>query len=121
MVLQRWFQLVADGLALPAEELLAAAAKLSAGLHRFLLELKFVQNWSRLQLNHADPISRLHAFHCWFDGLRTRQLLTRLDSAAGLKVSEVVAELLAWGGYPEVRSLHDQLQLLEGLQEVTNK
>ena len=119
VVLQRWLQLVAAELESPAAQLLAGAAEISSELQSFLLELKFVQNWSRLQSNHAEPASQLKAFHCWFDGLRTRQLLTRLDPGDELRVSELVEELLSWGGYPEVKSLDDQLQLLESLQDGT--
>jgi hypothetical protein len=80
-------------------------------------ELDFLGVWEKLQKNHATPEQRLTAFHCWFDALRSRQLLTRLDGETESS-SHVVEELLHWGGYPGVKNEDDQLRLLEQLQGV---
>ena len=122
-IASRSFQLLKDWLGLingqlngSAGTVLQGAEALSPILQRFLEELNFAQVWERLQRNHTHELQRLHAFHHWFDALRTRQLLTRVD--AGHKVSSeiVVAELLAWGGYPGIRQLERQLLLLETVQ-----
>jgi len=117
-VLQKWLELAASCLDSSAERLLLKADDLSPLLRQFLQELDFAVNWSRLQENHAQPAKRLLAFHCWFDALRSRQLLTRLDTGCSRPAAALVAELLAWGGYPQVSRIDEQLRLLEQLQGV---
>ncbi len=117
-LLRQWLQLVADHLDRPAEGLLAAAGKTSGPLQAFLQELNFNEVWARLQQNHTNPAARRQAFHCWFDGLRTRQLLVCLDVDEKRSGESLVAELLAWGNYPGRETAAEQLRLLECLQGV---
>lgn len=115
-VLQQWLQLAADLIDAPAATVVAEAEKISSVLAEMLAELGFAAIWSQLQNNFGDPEKRLAAFHGWFDGLRTRQLLTRLDADCTQSRDELVTELLRWGGYPERNDGVSQLQQLERLQ-----
>ncbi|SHJ07127.1 Glycosyltransferase like family 2 [Malonomonas rubra DSM 5091] len=116
-LLQQWVQLVENSLDKTAEQLLAATENISPVLHGFLQELKFAKSWSGLQNNHRTREQRLQAFHSWFDALRTRQLLTRLDAGRHQTTAQIVSELLEWGGYPGVTEESAQLVLLEELQQ----
>lgn len=119
-ILRQWLQCVADFIDDPAVSLLHQADALSPLLAEMLVELNFVSTWSQLQNNFADSRKRMAAFHGWFDALRTRQLLARLDSGRKRPSGELVAELLAWAGYPGIDGMEDQLRLLEFLQHAGN-
>lgn len=118
-VLRSWLELMEQSLDSTADTILQQAAAVSDKLQAFLVDLNFAEAWRRLQINHTDGEQRWQAFHGWFDGLRTRQLLTRLDDSGERSVALVITELLAWGGYPGVTQHSEQLQLLELLQGVT--
>jgi hypothetical protein len=120
-LLRDWLALVDGHPAAPAAQLQQRAEDLSGVLGRFLCELDFVTNWSRLQRNHADPAARGRAFQSWFDGLRTRQLLGRLSREEEAPAAETVAALLAWAGYAGVADPAQQLALLEQLQGVISE
>ena len=117
-VLQDWLVLVANNWNTCAAELIDQAKAISPILFDFLQGLKFTLVWERLQLNSVSQGQMLSAFNLWFDALRTRQLLTRLEDGANLSTANLVAELLAWGGYQGVDTEAEQLQLLEHLQGV---
>lgn len=119
-VLRDWLRLVDDCVDFPADDLLQRAGHISPLLRGFLLELKFAAVWQKLQANHADRQRRLTAFHGWFDGLRTRQLLSCFACEDGSSAEELVAKLLEWGGYPGGGRMDEQLRLLETLQRVRN-
>ncbi len=116
-VLKSWFELVADNLDMTACDLSFRAQQFSPILFDFLNELNFNRVWGRLCQNHTTDKKLLTAFHHWFDALRTRQLLTRLEFNSASS-STIVAELLSWGGYVEVEQAEVQLALLERLQGV---
>lgn len=115
-VLRQWLDLAAGMQEQPAGKVLAVAKQLSPLLWQFLEELNFSEAWVRLQANYPRVSRRRHAFHCWFDGLRTRQLLTRLDFETTQPVDKLLADLLEWGGYPDIKRQSEQLRLLERLQ-----
>ena len=117
-VLQGWLRLVDREWAASAATLLAAAAALSPILVKTLQGLDFATNWQKLQQQHRRQAQFLSAFHCWFDGLRTRQLLARLDAEQTVARVELIEELLAWGGYPGQKSGAAQLETFERLQGV---
>lgn len=117
-LLQDWLRAVEHGWGASAEDLLQQARQLSPVLSTFLAELRFSHNWQKLQANHNGRQQRIAAFHAWFDGLRTRQLLARLDVDTELAVPELIAELLAWGGCPEGRCGAEPLAILEKMQGV---
>ncbi|WP_020677405.1 hypothetical protein [Geopsychrobacter electrodiphilus] len=117
-VLNGWLSLIQSQPAAQADRLLACAEQLSPLLRQYLDETGFAAAWDRLQQN-AGRGSLLTAFHHWFDGLRTRQLLMRLETASPpLPPEGLVAELLAAGGYPGLYKGVDQLQFLEQQQGV---
>lgn len=117
-LLRRWLALARENIDAPAQVICLQAEKLSAGLAGYLAEVDFVTVWAKLQRNHRPGKQRLRAFQGWFDALRTRQLLTRVDGTASAEPVEVVAELLAWGGCAAPETLAAQLRLLERLQGV---
>ena len=117
-LLKDWLELIAFHWDYSAEQICLQAQKISPALDRFLIELNFIQVWEKLQGNHSSREQRLGAFHNWFDALRTRQLLTRIENNSSLSAGQIVSELLNWGGYVGVTKEVDQLELLEGLQGV---
>lgn len=119
-ILEELLNLVAKNWNKPAIDLVDLARQVSLVLYDFLQELKFEQVWERLQRNHLSQDKMLFAFSLWFDALRTRQLLTRLENTECLCATNLVAELLNWGGYSEVNLEEDQLWLLEGIQGVNS-
>ncbi|NLV24786.1 MAG: hypothetical protein GXY54_08410 [Deltaproteobacteria bacterium] len=77
-ILKEWLATMARNHGDEGRFLLDKARNLSPHLENFLQMLNFAENWRKLQRNHGDPQRLLAAFHGWFDGLRTRQLLHRL-------------------------------------------
>ncbi len=117
-ILKKWFALIASQWDHSAEQISLQVLNISPVLHEFLAEINFDQVWKKLQNNHSSREQRLAAFHDWFDALRTRQLLTRVETDSVDSAEQIVAELLKWGGYAEIEKQADQLRLLEGLQGV---
>lgn len=118
-VLRDWFELASEQIDESAAFIHEVAAELSAELTVFLGQLDFVDVWRKQQKNHSCATRRLAAFHAWFDALRTRQLLTRLEKKRCLSAENTVAELLEWGGLCNVHEPELQLSLLEGFYGVT--
>ncbi len=116
-ILKEWLDLIRCHVDEPADQINEQSANISAVLNQFLTELNFSSTWEKLQNNHASREQRLTAFHHWFDGLRTRQLLTRIENERH-SPAVLVAELLSWGGYGEIENELEQLKLLETLQGV---
>jgi len=120
-VLKHWLELVGREQRTDAANILTQATELSPGLGQFLKEADFPDIWHKLQQN-AGRASVLPGFHSWFDGLRTRRLLTRLGAdMSGQPQESLVAELLTAGGYPGVQVSAEQLKLLEQLQGVPSR
>ncbi|SEA62116.1 hypothetical protein SAMN05660420_02646 [Desulfuromusa kysingii] len=115
-VLKEWLALITGHLNESAEQIMANALLLSPALHQFLAELNFAQVWMKLQKNHPSSKQRLKAFHDWFDALRTRQLLTRIESDSVASIAEEIEQLMIWGGYPGLEDEDGQLMVLERLQ-----
>ncbi len=115
-ILQRWLEIVASNIKQSASSILSLAEEFSLDLYAFLVELNFPQFWLRLQRNYPSDEQRLLAYHCWFDALRTRQLLTRIKVDSEVPVSQIVGELLAWGGFDCQLEQVAQLEMLEKMQ-----
>ena len=115
-VLKEWLELINCQVDSSADKINQYALNISPVLHQFLTKLNFVQVWQKLQNNHPSRKQRLAAFHDWFDALRTRQLLTRMEGNSNSSAEEIVAELLSWGGYKGVEKEVDQLKLFESIQ-----
>ena len=105
----------------PAEEVLSRLTAIDAGTADFFTSLQVNDVWQKLQANHATTAKRLAAFHQWFDALRTRQLLTAIDSGGPNDDIAAVAELLELGGFPGIVKAQEQLALLERLQGVSTE
>lgn len=99
--------------------LIDAVAQRSRDAACFLDECGFVAVWERFLMQHRSTERRLKAFHDWFDALKTRQLLSRLDDGCMLNDSEKVCALLGWGGYPRISDEAEQLALLEKLHDAS--
>jgi len=83
----------------------------------YLEQLNFSRQWTKLQANHAAKEQFIRAFHGWFDGLRTRQLLgCWAQQRLVAEELKLVGELLAWGGTAVADDLPGQLVALEKLQ-----
>jgi hypothetical protein len=81
-------------------DLLAEAGAIDPDLGQFLTAQGFPAVWDRLRRNHPTPASLHQAFHCWFDALKTRQLLHRLTTGRfPLSAPQhALSTLLAWAG-----------------------
>jgi len=117
-ILKEWFELIDCQWEHPAEQICQQVLNISPVLYGFLTELNFVEVWKKLQNNHSSREQRLAAFHDWFDALRTRQLLSRIEGDLNPSSEQIVAGLLSLGEYPGVEKEVDQLELLEKLQGV---
>jgi len=117
IILQDWLGLAAAQIDESADSIIEGAAEISTELRGFLDQLNFSAVWIKLQRNYSCSVRRLAAFHAWFDALRTRQLLTRLEEEKVILSERLVADLLTWGGYCDVKGAAAQLGLLEQLQD----
>ena len=116
--LQQFLQSVEDSWSAPAVQLLAQAGTLDNRLRNYLEQLNFALAWSQLQRNHSSRVQFIRGFHGWFDGLRTRQLLTSLTGDDTSSPLQKVNGLFKWGGLPTQHQEQDQLALLEQLQGI---
>ena len=116
-ILKEWLELINVRVNSSADQIHRYTLDISSILYQFLTELNFVQTWGKLQKNYPAEKQRLAAFHHWFDALRTRQLLTRIEVESP-SAEKVVAELLNWGEVGWIEDGAEQLKLLERLQGV---
>jgi len=117
-ILQKWLQLVHCQLDQTADQIMQDALQISPVLDAFLTELNFIRTWEKLQNNHSSAVQRQQAFHDWFDALRTRQLLTRIEDKSATSARQKIEQLLSWGGYAGFEEEAEQLRVLEKLQGV---
>lgn len=117
-VLAAWLLLIEKNSLESGEVLLSMAKEISLELCGFLDRLDFVTVWQKLQSNHSGPRKRIQAFHLWFDGLRTRQLLRCFaDNIWQNDVEGMVLELLEWGGVSARReTILDVLEAEQGVR-----
>ena len=95
------------------------AGELESRLQHSLEEQNFPAVWTKLQSNHQSRQQFIRSVHGWFDGLKTRQLLTTLTSPQAQTDQDIVNQLFRWGGFPELETEAQQLQQLEQLQGVS--
>ena len=117
-VLKAWLEAVASHLEMPEEELQRQSARIAEPLAAFLEERHFTQIWRKLRRNHRTPQGLHAAFHGWFDGLRTRQLLRRLvETLFGWqRRAEALPPLLHRLQLPVAGTPEQQLHLLRTLR-----
>ncbi|MDT8419912.1 MAG: hypothetical protein RQ754_05740 [Desulfuromonadales bacterium] len=118
ILLRQFLEIVEHGWNLPAEQLLLQAASLDNRLRNYLDGRNFTAAWSLLQKNHPGKSQFLRGFHGWFDGLRTRQLLTILSGDETSSPRQRINDLFRWGGLPPRDLESEQLALLEQLQGI---
>lgn len=116
-LLAAWLQRVRDDPAAPAAALQAGAAALHPELECFLERQGWARIWTQLQRHHLQPTERLAAFHRWFDGLKTLQLIHQLCAGPWPRrpSAEVLPELLDWAGRALPATPAAQLKLLRTL------
>ncbi|MEA3464747.1 MAG: hypothetical protein U9R29_01800 [Thermodesulfobacteriota bacterium] len=78
-VLQQWLALVNECLHHDAVQLMAQVQEISPMLADFLQQEQFVAVWERLCRTHSQYARRQHAFHEWFDGLKTMRCIHHLS------------------------------------------
>ena len=119
-LLKNWLSLVCKHWHASADHVLLRAKELDQQLASFLINLNFTAVWRQLQANCSVQDQFIRSFHCWFDGLRTRQLLTTLSSLQPTSELELINELFRWGGLEDRESAVEQLTTLEQLQGVAH-
>ncbi|MEE4252411.1 MAG: glycosyltransferase family A protein [Desulfuromusa sp.] len=120
-ILQQWLRLVSCQLDRSAVQIIQQALLISPALHKFLMELNFISIWEKLQNNHSSSAQRQKAFDNWFDALRTRQLLVRIEESSETSPQQNIEQLMSWGGYAGLKKETEQLKVLEQLQGVDHE
>ncbi|HKJ05547.1 MAG TPA: glycosyltransferase [Geopsychrobacteraceae bacterium] len=118
MLLKNWLEMIKRKWQSSPSDIVQYSHDIDVRLYSFLKKLNFSNNWKLLQSNHSEQRQFLRSFHCWFDGLRTRQLLSALTPPRGVSDVELVNELLSWGGIAHQKGAAEQLLALEILQGV---
>ncbi|MDW7643917.1 MAG: glycosyltransferase family 2 protein [Desulfuromonadales bacterium] len=113
-LLARWLDLAGSASVHPATEVLAQARRLSNDLGDFLDGNDFGSVWERLQKNHPQQEGFRRAFHGWFDGLKTLQLIHWMSDRRFGRLAPPAAlpPLLAWAGLPPADHSAAQLAAL---------
>jgi hypothetical protein len=117
-ILQDWLGLVVQNLESEGEEIRAHAKRISVPLAAYLDRIHFLALWNKLKRNYRERSALIHAFHGWFDGLKTMKLIHDL-SAGPMPRSEpesIIPELLRWAGLEPVEGIDRQLDLLREIQ-----
>ncbi|MDY0212380.1 MAG: hypothetical protein RBR06_05200 [Desulfuromonadaceae bacterium] len=81
--LRRWLQLVTTNPDTGATHLLMLLRRECEEGARFLHTAGFEHTWMRLQNNHTCTDKRIHAFHEWFDALKTWRFIRTLGEQWG--------------------------------------
>ena len=117
-VLKEWLSLVNTYWQVNTDEILILAENIDPQLRTFLKRLNLADVWSQLQNNHREHYQFIKNFHCWFDGLRSRQLLMTLTRAEPDSELAIVNELFRWGGIDLQQTEDELLMSLEKIQGV---
>ncbi len=99
-VLRTWLKVAESAITLSGDGLLKKASDIHPALHEYLHSRNFSHAWDRIAGNTPTTEKKRHAFHVWFDGLRTIQLIHHLrdTTCPDIPAPEAVATLLAWLG-----------------------
>ncbi len=81
-LLRCWLDLIKDNLSLEGSELLEQARAIDVNLASFVEQQNFAVIWQRLCATHSNHQRRLHAFHEWFDALKTLRCIKYLSTSA---------------------------------------
>lgn len=117
-ILKKWLELISENLDSPAEKIQDKALKISPFLADFLTKISFPEVWKKLQKNYPSPRHLHSAFHVWFDGLKTLQLIHYLSSGPFPREEpvEALSALWQWAGIVPPATLAEHLALLRKLQ-----
>ncbi|MFA5515257.1 MAG: hypothetical protein WDA20_03135 [Desulfuromonadales bacterium] len=115
-LLNAWLGLAIAAWREPARQVLLAAGEIHPALADYLLAAGFPAIWPRLQRQNRTGSAFATAFHCWFDGLKTRKFIHLLSSGSlpYQSAAEALPSLLSWAGLPETPDPAAQLALLRG-------
>ncbi len=116
-----WLKLVSTSLDLSGTQLQAAATGLNHDLGSFLHKQKLTETWSRLAANHKSSQKLHQAFHTWFDGLKTQQLLKHLcqpDRYGMAAALEAAPSFLDRVGLASTGTVAGDLELLRKMQNL---
>lgn len=116
--LKNWLNLVPQYICSSTEKLQKMAAEISPALVDFLSKIHFQEVWPKLQKNYHSLRQLQSAFHIWFDGLKTLQLIHHLSSGPFPKAEpeETLPSLWQWAGFDSPATLAEHLALLRRLQ-----
>jgi len=118
-LIRDWLALVENSTDRDGAGLQKAADALSPELGQLMHRRRLATTWDRLRNNHAGEVGRMRAFHAWFDGLKTRQLLRGLCRTGRCKMltaTEAIPRFLAQLGLAGTGSLADDLELFRSAQ-----
>ncbi len=117
-VLKNWLDLIAENLCAPADKIQKKALAISSFLADFLTRIHFSEVWPKLQKNYPSSPQLLSAFHVWFDGLKTLQLIhyLSLTSFPRGEPSETLPALWRWAKLNPAPNIEEQLNLLRKIQ-----
>jgi len=79
-ILRCWLSLIKDNLDRDGMTLLGRGRAIDVNLANYLEQQKFVTTWQRLCTTHNNHRRRLHAFHEWFDALKTFRCINHLST-----------------------------------------
>lgn len=117
-LLKNWLDLVSQHICSSTEKLQKMADEISPALVDFLSKIHFPEVWPKLQNNYHSPTQLQSAFHIWFDGLKTLQLIHHLSAGPFPKAEpeETLPSLWEWAGFISPTNLDEHLSLLRRLQ-----
>jgi hypothetical protein len=121
-ILRNWLSCVVANWQESETVLFGNARDISPHLAEFLERIRFSANWKKLQVNHRTQSHFQAAFHGWFDGLRTRQLLHTLSSGPfpSCNHCQALEPLFEQSGLPFSNLPEEQLQVLRSFQPGKN-
>ncbi|MGB9698969.1 MAG: glycosyltransferase [Thermodesulfobacteriota bacterium] len=117
-VLKNWLDLTSQHIDLSTGKIQKMAGEISPALVDFLSRIHFPEVWPKLQKNYHSLPQLQSAFHIWFDGLKTLQLIHYLSAGPFPKAEpeEVLPSLWQWAGLAPPVTFAEHLSLLRRLQ-----
>ncbi|MBW2452244.1 MAG: hypothetical protein JRF07_07830, partial [Deltaproteobacteria bacterium] len=119
-ILGAWLSAVSRHVEDNAESIFAEALTIAPELARFLQQAGWQKTWTNLCRNHAQLDKRLHAFHCWFDSLKTLRLIHHLCATVHPKAEAELAlpDLFKWAKLACPQGIAAKLAVLRHSQQV---
>lgn len=122
-ILGEWLTLVCNNGSMSSHEIIAAAENINSELKLYLVDIGFVDTWSKLQRNHPRLERFIKAFHDWFDGLKTMKLIHHLSNSSFPRTEpeKTLPSLFNRAGmlfYPDTKRT---LELLQQCQQDINR